>query len=45
MHLNLKKSAIKNKFFETSKEFKEFEFQVNLQIEFTKNDKVFKRNS
>ena len=33
---------MKSKLFQTTKEFKEFKFQQNLRIEFTKNDKVFK---
>ena len=33
--LNLKRSFIKNKSFETTKEFKELKFQQNLRIEFT----------
>ena len=45
MYLNLKKSSIKNELFDRTIEFKEFEFQVNLKIEFTKNDEFFKRNS
>ena len=45
MHLNLKKSSIKNELFDRNTEFKETEFQVNLQIEFTKNDEFLKRNS
>ena len=43
-HLNLIRSAIKNKLFDITKEFIVFEFQENLQIEFTKNDEVFKNN-
>ena len=42
MHLNLQKSSIKNKLFGITIEFKEFEFQVNLWIEFTKNDEFLK---
>ena len=44
MHLKLTKSAIKNKLFDITTEFKEFEFKVSFQIEFIKNDEVFKRN-
>ena len=40
--LKLAISCIKNKLSKTSKEFKEFKFQQNLRIEFTKNDKDFK---
>ena len=40
--LNLAISSIKNKLFETTKEFKEFKFHQNLAIEFTRNDEVFK---
>lgn len=39
--LSLTRSYIKNKLFEINKELKEYEFQQNLQIEFTKNDEVF----
>ena len=44
MHLKLTKSAVKNKLFDITTEFKEFEFKVSFQIEFIKNDEVFKRN-
>ena len=44
MHLKLTKSAIKNKLFDITTEFKEFEFQLSFQIESLKNDEVFKRN-
>ena len=37
-HLHLTRSPIKNKFSEITKEFKEFKFQQNLQIEFPKHD-------
>ena len=43
MHLNLKKSSITNELFDRTIEFKEFEFQVNLQIEFTKNNSINKK--
>ena len=43
-HLNLTRFSIKNKLFEITKEFKEFKFQQNLGIEFSKNDEVFKSN-
>ena len=39
--INFTKSSIKNKLFEITKEFKEFNYQHNLWIEFTKNVKVF----
>ena len=39
--LKLTRSSIKNKLFEISEEFREFKFQQNLRIEFTKNDEVF----
>ena len=35
-------TSIRNKLFEITREFKEFEFQQNLQIESSKNDENFK---
>ena len=40
--LIFKDLLLKNKLFEITKEFKEFKFQQNFRIEFTKNDEVFK---
>ena len=40
--LNLTWSSIKDKLFKITKECKEFKFEQNLQVEFTKNDEVFK---
>ena len=40
--LSLTRSSIKNELFEITKECKEFNFQQNLLIEFTKNDEAFK---
>ena len=36
--LTLEDHLLKNKLFEITKEFKEFHFQQNIRIEFTKND-------
>ena len=40
--LSLTRSSTKNELFEITKECKEFNFQQNLLIEFTKNDEAFK---
>ena len=39
----LKKSFIKDKLYEITKGFKEFMFQQNLQVEFSKDEKTFKK--
>ena len=41
MQLNLTRSSIKNKLFQTTKELKELTFQQNVRVEFIDND-VFK---
>lgn len=43
--LSLTRSSTKNELFEITKECKEFNFQQNLLIEFTKNDEAFKKQN